>query len=386
MSSAIMSTYKRLPVSFVRGKGAWVESSTGEQYLDALSGIAVCGLGHAHPRVAAALADQSTRLIHTSNLYGIPHQEALAEKLCALSGLEQVFFSNSGAEANEAAIKLARRFGHAAGKTRPEIIVAENAFHGRTLAALAATGNIKAQEGFEPMPEGFVRVPYNDVPAVAAAGSDQTAAVFVEPIQGEGGIVVPDDDYLNKLRALCDARGWLLMVDEVQSGVGRTGQWFAHQHAGIKPDVVTLAKALANGVPIGACIAGGPATDVLGPGSHGSTFGGNPLSCAAGLAVCEVIAEENLTERAALLGKRLRAKFAERLQSVEKVHEIRGRGLMIGIELTVPCAELVAQALDAHLLINVTAGNVVRLLPPLILTDEEADQIVSTLVPLIEAL
>lgn len=386
MSSAIMSTYKRLPVSFVRGKGAWVESSTGEQYLDALSGIAVCGLGHAHPRVAAALADQSTRLIHTSNLYGIPHQEALAEKLSALSGLEQVFFSNSGAEANEAAIKLARRFGHAAGKTRPEIIVAENAFHGRTLAALAATGNIKAQEGFGPMPEGFVRVPYNDVPAVAAAGSDQTAAVFVEPIQGEGGIVVPDDDYLNKLRKLCDERGWLLMVDEVQSGVGRTGQWFAHQHAGIKPDVVTLAKALANGVPIGACIAGGPATDVLGPGSHGSTFGGNPLSCAAGLAVCEVIAEENLTERAALLGKRLRAGFADGLQGVEKVREIRGRGLMIGIELTVPCAELVAQALEAHLLINVTAGNVVRLLPPLILTDAEADQIVSTLVPLIEAL
>ncbi|MRH78726.1 acetylornithine transaminase [Spiribacter sp. C176] len=386
MSSAIMSTYKRLPVSFVRGKGAWVESSTGEQYLDALSGIAVCGLGHAHPRVAAALADQSTRLIHTSNLYGIPHQEALAEKLCALSGLQQVFFSNSGAEANEAAIKLARRFGHAADKTRPEIIVAENAFHGRTLAALAATGNIKAQEGFGPMPEGFVRVPYNDVPAVAAAGSDQTAAVFVEPIQGEGGIVVPDDDYLNKLRELCDERGWLLMVDEVQSGVGRTGQWFAHQHAGIKPDVVTLAKALANGVPIGACIAGGPATDVLGPGSHGSTFGGNPLSCAAGLAVCEVIAEENLTERAALLGKRLRAGFADGLQGVEKVREIRGRGLMIGIELTVPCAELVAQALEAHLLINVTAGNVVRLLPPLILTDAEADQIVSTLVPLIEAL
>ena len=386
MSSAIMSTYKRLPVSFVRGKGAWVESSTGEQYLDALSGIAVCGLGHAHPRVAAALADQSTRLIHTSNLYGIPHQEALAEKLSALSGLEQAFFSNSGAEANEAAIKLARRFGYAAGKTRPEIIVAENAFHGRTLAALAATGNIKAQEGFGPMPEGFVRVPYNDVPAVAAAGSDQTAAVFVEPIQGEGGIVVPDDDYLNKLRKLCDERGWLLMVDEVQSGVGRTGQWFAHQHAGIKPDVVTLAKALANGVPIGACIAGGPATDVLGPGSHGSTFGGNPLSCAAGLAVCEVIAEENLTERAALLGKRLRAGFADGLQGVEKVREIRGRGLMIGIELTVPCAELVAQALEAHLLINVTAGNVVRLLPPLILTDAEADQIVSTLVPLIEAL
>lgn len=386
MSSAIMSTYKRLPVSFVRGKGCWVESSTGEQYLDALSGIAVCGLGHAHPRVATALADQSTRLIHTSNLYGIPHQEALAEKLCTLSGLEQVFFSNSGAEANEAAIKLARRFGHTIGKTRPEIIVAENAFHGRTLAALAATGNVKAQEGFGPMPEGFVRVPYNDVAAVAAAGSDQTVAVFVEPIQGEGGIVVPDDGYLSGLRTLCDEHGWLLMVDEVQSGVGRTGRWFGHQHAGIKPDVITLAKALANGVPIGACIAGGRATDILGPGSHGSTFGGNPLSCAAGLAVCDVIAEENLTERAAVLGERLRAGFTNGLRGVEKVKEIRGRGLMIGIELTMPCAELVAQALDAHLLINVTAGNVVRLLPPLILTDEEADQIVSTLVPLIEAL
>lgn len=386
MSSAIMSTYKRLPVSFVRGKGAWLESSTGEQYLDALSGIAVCGLGHAHPRVAAALADQSTRLIHTSNLYGIPHQETLANKLCALSRLDQVFFSNSGAEANEAAIKLARRFGHAAGKTRPEIIVAENAFHGRTLAALAATGNVKAQEGFGPMPEGFVRVPYNDVAAVAAAGSDQTAAVFVEPIQGEGGIVVPNDDYLNKLRQLCDERGWLLMMDEVQSGVGRTGQWFAHQHAGIKPDVVTLAKALANGVPIGACIAGGPAADVLGPGSHGSTFGGNPLSCAAGLAVCDVIAEDHLTERAALLGKRLRDGFAEGLQNAEQVREIRGCGLMIGIELSKPCAELVTQALEAHLLINVTAGSVVRLLPPLILTDAEADQIVSTLVPLIEAI
>ncbi|MBS3785274.1 MAG: acetylornithine transaminase [Gammaproteobacteria bacterium] len=386
MSSAIMSTYKRLPVSFVRGKGCWVESSTGEQYLDALSGIAVCGLGHAHPRVATALADQSTRLIHTSNLYGIPHQEALAEKLCALSGLEQVFFSNSGAEANEAAIKLARRFGHTTGKTRPEIIVAENAFHGRTLAALAATGNVKAQEGFGPMPEGFVRVPYNDVAAVAAAGSEQTVAVFVEPIQGEGGIVVPGDGYLSGLRTLCDERGWLLMVDEVQSGVGRTGRWFGHQHASITPDVITLAKALANGVPIGACIAGGRATDILGPGSHGSTFGGNPLSCAAGLAVCDVIAEENLTERAAVLGERLRAGFTNGLQGVEKVKEIRGRGLMIGIELTMPCAELVTQALDAHLLINVTAGNVVRLLPPLILTDEEADQIVSTLVPLIKAL
>ncbi|MGM0639564.1 MAG: aspartate aminotransferase family protein, partial [Pseudomonadota bacterium] len=355
------------------------------QYLDALTGIAVCGLGHGHPAVAAALADQAATLVHTSNLYDIPHQNALGERLCALSGLDQVFFANSGAEAAEAAIKLARLYGHRRGIEQPEIIVAENAFHGRTLGALAATGNAKAQTGFGPLPAGFVRVPYNDPAAVEAAGTEQTAAVFVEPIQGEGGIVVPDDDYLAALRRICDDRGWLLMLDEVQSGVARTGQWFAHAHAGIRPDVVTLAKALANGVPIGACIAGGAATGVLGPGSHGTTFGGNPLATRAALAVLDVIEADGLAARAATLGTRIREGFRDRLAGEPGVREIRGRGLMIGIELAHPCPQLVAQALAAGLLINVTAGQVVRLLPPLIMSDAEADQLVSTLAPMILA-
>ncbi|MDR9413142.1 MAG: acetylornithine transaminase [Spiribacter sp.] len=385
MSAALMPTYARLPVAFQRGQGAWLEDTTGRQYLDALTGIAVCGLGHAHPAVAAALADQAATLVHTSNLYDIPHQNALGERLCALSGLDQVFFANSGAEAAEAAIKLARLYGHRRGIEQPEIIVAENAFHGRTLGALAATGNAKAQTGFGPLPAGFVRVPYNDPAAVEAAGTEQTAAVFVEPIQGEGGIVVPDDDYLAALRRICDDRGWLLMLDEVQSGVARTGQWFAHAHAGIRPDVVTLAKALANGVPIGACIAGGAATGVLGPGSHGTTFGGNPLATRAALAVLDVIEADGLAERAATLGTRIREGFRDRLAGEPGVREIRGRGLMIGIELAHPCPHLVAQALEAGLLINVTAGQVVRLLPPLIMSDAEADQLVSTLAPMILA-
>ncbi|AGM41412.1 acetylornithine aminotransferase [Spiribacter salinus M19-40] len=385
MSAALMPTYARLPVAFQRGQGAWLEDTTGRQYLDALTGIAVCGLGHGHPAVAAALADQAATLVHTSNLYDIPHQNALGERLCALSGLDQVFFANSGAEAAEAAIKLARLYGHRRGIEQPEIIVAENAFHGRTLGALAATGNAKAQTGFGPLPAGFVRVPYNDPAAVEAAGTEQTAAVFVEPIQGEGGIVVPDDDYLAALRRICDDRGWLLMLDEVQSGVARTGQWFAHAHAGIRPDVVTLAKALANGVPIGACIAGGAATGVLGPGSHGTTFGGNPLATRAALAVLDVIEADGLAARAATLGTRIREGFRDRLAGEPGVREIRGRGLMIGIELAHPCPQLVAQALAAGLLINVTAGQVVRLLPPLIMSDAEADQLVSTLAPMILA-
>ncbi|MBY5269002.1 acetylornithine transaminase [Spiribacter salinus] len=385
MSAALMPTYARLPVAFQRGQGAWLEDTTGRQYLDALTGIAVCGLGHGHPAVTAALADQAATLVHTSNLYDIPHQNALGERLCALSGLDQVFFANSGAEAAEAAIKLARLYGHRRGIEQPEIIVAENAFHGRTLGALAATGNAKAQTGFGPLPAGFVRVPYNDPAAVEAAGTEQTAAVFVEPIQGEGGIVVPDDDYLAALRRICDDRGWLLMLDEVQSGVARTGQWFAHAHAGIRPDVVTLAKALANGVPIGACIAGGAATGVLGPGSHGTTFGGNPLATRAALAVLDVIEADGLAARAATLGTRIREGFRDRLAGEPGVREIRGRGLMIGIELAHPCPQLVAQALAAGLLINVTAGQVVRLLPPLIMSDAEADQLVSTLAPMILA-
>lgn len=384
MSTALMPTYKRLPVAFQRGDGAWLEDTEGRWYLDALSGIAVCGLGHAHPDVAAAIADQAQTLVHTSNLYEVPHQSRLGERLCALSGLEQVFFANSGAEANEAAIKLARLYGYHRGIEAPEIIVAENAFHGRTLGALTATGNQRAQTGFGPLPEGFVRVPYSDVDAIRAAATERTVAVFVEPIQGEGGIVVPGDDYLPALRHLCDQHGWLLMLDEVQSGVGRTGHWFAHQHAGIRPDVVTLAKALANGVPIGACMAGGPAGGVLGPGSHGTTFGGNPLSSRAALAVLDAIERDGLLARAATVGERMLGRLRQALSGVRGVHEIRGRGLMIGIELDGACGQLVGQALEAGILINVTAGRVIRLLPPLTFTDEQADQLVDTLTPLIE--
>ena len=384
MSAALMPTYARLPVAFRRGRGAWLEDTDGRQYLDALSGIAVCGLGHAHPAVAEAVAGQAHTLIHTSNLYEVPHQSQLGERLCALAGLEQVFFANSGAEANEAAIKLARLYGHQRGIETPEIIVAENAFHGRTLGALTATGNRKAQTGFGPLPDGFRRVPYNDPHAVAAAASERTVDLFVEPIQGEGGIVIPDAGYLAALRTICDQHGWLLMLDEVQSGVGRTGRWFAHQHAGIQPDVVTLAKALANGVPIGACMAGGPAAGILGPGSHGTTFGGNPLASRAALAVLDTIDADHLVDRAEVLGDRIVDGFRQALADTPGIREIRGRGLMIGIELGGPCAHLVREAMDAGVLINVTAGSVVRLLPPLILTDDEADRLVHTLTPLIE--
>lgn len=382
-STALMPTYSRLPVAFQQGSGAWLQDTHGRWYLDALAGIAVCGLGHAHPAVAAALSGQAHTLIHTSNLYSIPHQDALGERLCALSGLEQVFFANSGAEANEAAIKLARLYGHHQGIQAPEIIVTDNAFHGRTLGALAATGNSKAQTGFGPMPAGFVRVPYNDAKAVARAATERTVAIFVEPIQGEGGIVIPDDDYLPALRELADAHDWLLMADEVQAGVGRTGRWFGHQHAGITPDVITLAKALANGVPIGACLAGGKAHGVLGPGSHGTTFGGNPLATRAALSVLDVIESDHLLERAEALGERIIGGFRKALHGIEGITDIRGRGLMIGIELAQPCPELVTQALEAGLLINVTASRVVRLLPPLVLTDAQADQLVCILAPLI---
>ncbi len=380
-----MPTYTRLPVAFVRGQGAWLEDTKGRWYLDALSGIAVCGLGHAHPILAEAIAEQARTLIHTSNLYGIPHQDTLGERLCALSGLDQVFFANSGAEANEAAIKLARLYGHQRGIEHPEIIVTDNAFHGRTLGALAATGNKKAQTGFGPLPEGFIRVPYDDLEAVKAAASERTVAVFIEPIQGEGGIVIPHDDYLPGLRALCDTEHWLLMLDEVQAGVGRTGQWFGHHHAGIQPDVITLAKALANGVPIGACLAGGRAAHVLGPGSHGTTFGGNPLATRAALSVLDIIEQDDLLARAEFLGDRILTGFRKALHGLPGIQSIRGRGLMIGIELSEPCPELVQHALAAGLLINVTAARVIRLLPPLILSDEQAEQIVATLSPLIAA-
>lgn len=383
-----MATYGRLPIAFVRGEGIWLWDSDGKRYLDALSGIAVCGLGHAHPAVRDALCDQAGTLIHTSNLYRIPAQEALGERLCAVAGMDRVFFGNSGAEANEAAIKLARLHAHKAGVDKPEVLVMENSFHGRTLATLTATGNRKAQAGFEPLVQGFVRVPYDDLEAVetAAANRPNIVAVLVEPIQGEGGIVVPADGYLAGLRELCDRYGWLLMLDEIQTGMGRTGLMFAHQHAGIVPDVMTLAKGLGNGVPIGACLARGIAADVFGPGSHGSTFGGNPLACRAGSAVLKTLAAEGLTERAADVGARMLNAFRHAFKGVDGVNQVRGRGLMIGIELDRPCGELVARALDDGILINVTAACVVRLLPPLIVDDQQADCIVDAVSRLIREL
>jgi acetylornithine/N-succinyldiaminopimelate aminotransferase len=385
MTTPVMPTYGRLPVRFSRGEGPWLFDEQGERYLDALSGIAVCGLGHAHPRVAKAVGEQAGRLIHTSNLYAIANQERLAQMLVELSGMDSVFFGNSGAEANEAAIKIARASGHARGIDLPKIAVAEGSFHGRTLATLSATGNAKVHAGFEPLVQGFVRFPYDDVDALEtiAAREPGMVAVLVEPVLGEGGVVVPSDDYLPRLRALCDRNDWLLMLDEIQTGMGRTGRWFAHQHSGVRPDVMTLAKALGNGVPIGACLARGPAAEALKQGSHGSTFGGNPLACAAALAVIETMQAENLVERAHEQGERLRSRLAEALRGLNCVREVRGKGLMVGIELDRPCAELVERALGRRLLINVTAERVVRLLPPLIIGDDDIDSIVTTLRDLI---
>lgn len=374
----LMPTYSRLPVAFERGEGAWLWDEQGKRYLDALSGIAVCGLGHAHPAVGAALCDQAGKLIHTSNLYAIPLQTELGNRLCGAAGMDRVFFANSGAEANEAAIKLARLHAHRRGIANPAVLVMENAFHGRTLATLTATGNRKAQAGFEPLVQGFVRVPYDDLDAVekAAENRPNIVAVLVEPVQGEGGILVPAEDYLQQLRALCDRHDWLLMVDEIQTGMGRTGRLFAHQWSRVKPDVMTLAKGLANGVPIGACLASGAAAEVLGPGSHGSTFGGNPLASRAALSVLEVLENEDLPARAAVLGDWMIDGLRTRLNGIDGVNDIRGRGLMIGIELDRPGAGLVQAALARGLLINVTAGSVVRLLPPLIIDDDQANEIV----------
>jgi acetylornithine aminotransferase len=375
--SALMGTYNRLPVAFERGDGVWLWDTAGKRYLDALSGIAVCGLGHAHAAVRDAVADQAGTLVHTSNLYRIPLQERLGERLCAAAGMERVFFANSGAEANEAALKLARLHAHRNGVERPTVLVMENAFHGRTLATLTATGNRKAQAGFEPLVQGFVRVPYDDIGAIETAATNcrDIVAVLVEPIQGEGGVVVPAADYLPRLRELCDRHGWLLMLDEIQTGMGRTGRLFAHQHAGIQPDVMTLAKGLGNGVPIGACLARGAAAEVLGPGSHGSTFGGNALACRAALAVLDTIEEQALAANAGAVGASLIDRLRGALATLPGIVSIRGRGLMIGVELDRPCAELVSTALEQGLLINVTAGNVIRLLPPLILTADQAAQI-----------
>ncbi len=383
---SLMATYNRLPVTFVKGEGAWLWDKNGNRYLDALAGIAVCGLGHAHPAVAAAINAQAGQLLHTSNLYGIEKQQALADALVSLSMMDTVFFCNSGAEANEAAIKIARAYGHSKGIEKPEIVVADQSFHGRTLATLSATGNAKVHAGFEPLVDGFVRVPFDDVEAMERVAEVRPAvvAVLVEPIQGEGGIVVPDKNYLSALRALCDRRDWLLMLDEVQTGMGRTGAWFAHQHCGIASDVMTLAKALGNGVPIGACLARAEAAAALKPGSHGSTFGGNPLACAAALAVVNTIRQEKLVERAADAGARLVAALKDTLSGQNCVVEIRGRGLMIGVELDRPCGELVGMALERGLLINVTAESVVRLLPPLIISDKQIDEVADTLGKLIK--
>jgi acetylornithine/N-succinyldiaminopimelate aminotransferase len=373
----LMDTYGRLPVAFTRGEGVWLWDTAGKRYLDGFSGIAVTGLGHAHPRLVQAIAEQAGRIIHASNWYRIPEQERLADLLCELSGMDNVFFCNSGCEANEAAIKLARLYGHHKGLEQPTIVVMEKAFHGRTMATLSATGNRKVQAGFEPLLTGFARVPYNDLQALeqVAASNKSVVAVLVEPIQGEGGINIPEDGYLPHLRALCDRQGWLLMLDEVQSGIGRTGRWFAHQWLNVKPDVMTLAKGLANGVPIGACLAQGVASQVFRRGNHGATFGGNPLATTAAYTTLRIIADEGLMENAARIGDLIRTGLRERLGGLPGVKEIRGKGLMLAIELDRPCNEIVQGALDRGLLINVTVDSVVRLLPPLILRAAEAGQL-----------
>lgn len=377
----LMDSYARLPVAFARGAGAWLYDGEERVFLDALAGIAVCGLGHAHPVVAEALADQAHKLLHTSNLYEIPLQARLARELTRLSAMSEVFFANSGAEANEAAIKIARLHGHRLGIGQPLIIVMEGGFHGRTLATLSATGNRKVQAGFEPLVRGFVRVPYNDLRAVAEVADrcPDVVAVLVEPVQGEGGVVIPEQGYLAGLAEICARREWLLMLDEIQTGIGRTGAWFACQHERVAPDVMTLAKALGNGMPIGACLAGGRATGVIRPGQHGSTFGGNPLACRAALAVLEVMDREHLVQRAGALGELLVQGLREELAGLSGVREIRGLGLMVGIELDRPCGELVMRALEAGLLINVTAGTVIRLLPPLIMDDAQLAMLIEKL-------
>jgi acetylornithine aminotransferase len=382
-----MNTYQRIPVAFARGQGVWLWDEAGRKYLDALAGIAVNTLGHGHPRLVQAIAEQSLRLIHASNLYRIAEQEKLADRLAGISGMDNVFFCNSGCEANEAAIKLARLYGHGKAVESPAIVVMDKAFHGRTLATLSATGNRKVQAGFEPLVSGFVRVPFNDIEAVrqVATHDRSVIAVLVEPIQGEGGINLSAMQYLRDLREICDRQGWLLMVDEVQCGLGRTGKWFVYQHAGIVPDVMLLAKGLASGVPIGACLARGAAAQVFQPGTHGSTFGGNPLACAAALATLDAIEEEGLIENAERVGAMLLAGLREGLARTPGVREVRGHGLMIGVELDRPCGDLVGQALEAGLLINVTMDKVIRLLPPLVMSEQEARQALSILVPLVRS-
>ncbi len=383
--SHLMNTYARQPITFTHGEGASLWDINGKRYLDALSGIAVNTLGHAHPRFTAALTSQIGKLIHTSNLYQVREQELIADKLCELSKMDEVFLCNSGCEANEAAIKLARLYGNTRGIDTPTIIVMEKAFHGRTLATLSATGNRKVQAGFEPLVKGFVRVPYNDLEAIrqVAQHTPNIVAVLVEPIQGEGGIRTPDIAYLQGLRKICDEHEWLLMLDEVQCGLGRTGKWFAFQHAGIMPDVMTLAKGLGSGVPVGACLAAGKATGTFKPGNHGSTFGGNPLASTAALTTLNIMEQDKLLAHADKLGTWLKQQFQTRLGNVKGLVAVRGQGLMLGIELDKPCGALVAKALEKGLIINATADSVIRLLPPLIFSEAEAQQLLDILCPLV---
>jgi acetylornithine aminotransferase len=383
----VMKTYGRLPIALSHGRGCWLWDTEGRKYLDGLGGIAVNTLGHAHPKLVPALQDQVAKLIHTSNYYHVPLQEQLAAKLCEISGLENAFFCNSGLEANEAALKIARKFGHDKGIDRPEIIVYERAFHGRSIATLSATGNPKVQAGFGPLVEGFVRVPLNDIAAVeeAARTRPNVVAVFLEVIQGEGGINETRTDYLRALRKLCDEKDWLLMLDEVQCGIGRTGKWFAHQWAGIRPDVMPLAKGLGSGVPVGAVVCGPRAANVLGPGNHGTTFGGNPLAMRAGVETLRIMEEDQLLDNAAKVGAELKAALQRELGSLPGVVDIRGSGLMIGVELDRPCGELLGKAAEAGLFISVTADKVIRLVPSLILSSDEAQQIVRILAPLVKS-
>jgi len=379
MTTHLMNTYARQPVAFVRGEGAYLWDEAGKRYLDAVAGVAVNGLGHAHPKLVKAIADQAATLIHSSNLYRVLRQEELADRLCDLAGMDKAFFCNSGCEANEAAIKLARLYGHNKGIEVPTIIVMEKAFHGRTMATLTATGSRKIQAGFEPLLSGFARVPFNDLEAIrhVAEHNKNVVAVLAEVVQGEGGINLMAPDFLAELREICDAHGWLLMLDEVQTGIGRTGTWFGFQHSGVMPDVIALAKGLGSGMPIGACLARGAAADVFQPGNHGSTFGGNPLACAAALATLDAIEDEKLLDNARVRGEAIRAGLRSALDGVHGVVDIRGEGMMIGIELDRPCGELVAVARDAGVLINVTADSVIRLVPPLIYGAAEVDALVA---------
>ena len=385
--TSLMNTYQRLPVAFAKGQGAYLQDGDGKRYLDALTGLAVCGLGHAHPGVAEAVARQARTLTHSSNLYEIPIQARLAERLARLSGMDKAFFGNSGAEANEAAIKIARLHGHELGLKQPAVVVADDSFHGRTMATLTATGSRKVQAGFEPLLAGFVRAPYNDPAAIEriAANNSQVSAVMVEPIQGESGINIPSDGYLDALRRICDDNGWLLILDEVQTGNGRTGRFFAYQHSGCLPDVATTAKGLGNGLPIGVCLARGKAANLFRPGHHGSTFGGNPLACAAAHAVLDALEEGNLLERAAQLGERLLDGLGKALKGSNRIREVRGKGLMLAIELNAPQPGLVAAGLKAGILINVIGDRILRLLPPLNLSDAEADEIVAKVAALLLA-